>query len=118
MSPMLEKAARALYELMPMQDQNVDADLRPLGKPYNIPWEDLNDEPRAFAYEEVRAVLLAIREVDEGMVASALSDADPAGELDGAPPEIMAEIVWKFGRFHTSLINHILGDGGDGDATP
>lgn len=59
MTPMLEKAAMAAYEAYVLA-----------GGCDDVPWEKLTDEQVSKAFRQARAVLLAVREPDEGAVES------------------------------------------------
>lgn len=78
-----EVIAAAIYALDPAEDQDLDMDYRPIGKPHPIPWEAIAefDSPAVKAIEDdADAILAALdaagyvvvqREPTEGMIPAA-----------------------------------------------
>ena len=56
-----EVIAAAIYALDPAEDQDLDMDYRPIGKPYPIPWEAIAefDSPAVKAIEDDATAILA-----------------------------------------------------------
>lgn len=74
MTTMVERCAKAIYELSPLEDQAVDPDYRPLGPPVKISWEALDefgDEQAGYYRDCARAAIAAMREPTEAMIEAA-----------------------------------------------
>lgn len=71
MTTMVERVAKAIYEIDPQTEQEVDTDGRPLGPKYKVMWGKLaeyDDGFSAFYRDAARAAIAAMREPTEAMV--------------------------------------------------
>jgi hypothetical protein len=98
---MLEKLARAIYALSPLQDQPVDADMRPLGPWFDMPWERAIEDDGIYTHylEAAKAALQSLLQPDEGTVEAVCR------ELDFGDKALARGNFWIG---WTTAINHIL----------
>jgi len=79
MSEVVERAAKAMYELDPIMEQATDLDNRQTGKPFAIGWEKLAEIDGGYHEhykERARAAIGAIRELPDAVMERAWSALD------------------------------------------